>query len=336
MNRSRTVTAVVLLISAAAVLSGCAGLANARNASDEASLGAPAIEGSVSLVVPNAAGGPNDTIARLLSPAMEEALDAKVQVLNVEGAGGQLGITQIADAKPDGTTVGFTNLPSTIALYVDPRRGATFDAASFTPIAQVTNSYLSIAVNSQSPYETLDDLIAAAKDRPGELTWGTGGVMSNDHLAALDFEEKTGTDFNIVHFDGGAAKYTALLAGDVDVAPGSGDALVTQAEAGAYRVLAVLGPEPLAALPEVPTTAELGVDVTQPNAFIISGPAGMPADVASALGAAIETALADSTVAGKMEKLGYVPMYADSQQVSELWAEMESMKDLFLKAAQEG
>jgi tripartite-type tricarboxylate transporter receptor subunit TctC len=333
--KSKRPLAVVASI-AVLILTGCAGVGGSavEPSSGPSATGLPNPGSPVSFIVPNAAGGPNDTLARLIAPLMEEALGSQVQVINVDGAGSQLGITQLAAAKPDGHTIGITNLPSTIGLYTIPERQATFDVDSFTPLAQLTNSYLSIAVNSSSPYKTLDDLIKAAKAKPGQITFGTGGALSNDHLAAIDFERKTGTDFNIVHFAGGAAKYTALLAKDIDVITGSGDGLVTQANAGTYRVLTVLGPDKLEALPDVPVVDSLGYKILQPNAFIVSAPAGLSAELSSLYEKAISGALKDPGVVKKMAALGYVPIFLNGTQVEDLWTELnKSMKPLFLEAA---
>ena len=323
---------------AALALTACANAVGpAQSDTSAAATGLPDPQTPISFIVPTAAGGAGDTIARILAPYIEKTVGTKVQVINVDGAGGQLGIGKLAQAKPDGHTIGFTNIPTVIGLYTDPARGATFKRDSFTPLAQLTTNYLSVAVNASSPYKTFGDLIAAAKAKPGTITWATGGPLTNDHLAAVDVENKTGTDFNIVHLDGGAAKTTALLGNKVEVITGTGDAIVTQYQAKTIRVITILGPEKQDSLPETPTSKSLGYDITQPSGFFVSGPAGMPANVTTLLENAIATALKDTALIAQMAKLGYVPNFAGSAAFGTFWADQDAAQQpLILQAVKQG
>lgn len=325
MAHTRIIAAATVMASLA-LLAGCAEVTTSDSGDGDP-------DGPVQIIVPNAAGGASDTIARLLAEELTKTEGRKFSVVNVDSAGGQLGVQQLADAEPDGSTIGMTNIPTVIGLYTDPERDADFDRTNFTPLAGLNSSYLGVAVNTDSPYRTFEDLIAAAKENPGEISFATGGALSNDHLAGLDIEEKTGADFNIVHLDGGSAKMTALLGNKIDVVPGGPSAFVSQEEAGTVRVLAALGPEGSGFGSDVPTAESLGYDITQPTGFYLSGPAGLPDEIVEDYDAALEAALDNSDIVEKMDALGYAPKFMPSDKFAAFWEEQDELQVPLLESA---
>jgi tripartite-type tricarboxylate transporter receptor subunit TctC len=147
----------------------------------------------ISLIVSFSAGGPNDVAARILAPFLQNELGIPVQLINKPGAGGQVGHTAMALAKPDGYTIGYATLPLTVALCLDPDRKAVFTRKSFQTLAMQVVDPGTIYVRSDSPYKTTNDLIDAAKANPEGLKVGGTGLLSDDDLALWQFEKATST-----------------------------------------------------------------------------------------------------------------------------------------------
>ncbi|KUM36358.1 hypothetical protein AR689_20735 [Arthrobacter sp. EpRS71] len=156
----------VLAGSMALILSACAGQAGSPPAAAEADFPKPGA--TVEWVVPSAAGGGNDVVARIVAPAMQEHLGATIKVLNKEGGGQILGLNYLANAKPDGLTLGATNLPSILGRYLDPSKKAGFDRSSFTPIGSFGSNALVISVNTNSSHKDIKSLFDAVKAAPGQ------------------------------------------------------------------------------------------------------------------------------------------------------------------------
>ena len=167
----------------------------------------------ITVLIPYPPGGSTDVGARLLVPAMEKELGVPVQIVNKPGGGTQLGLAQLALAKPDGYTIGWTNVPSCLPTYLDPKRKATYARKDFQPIANVVVDPAMIVVRADSPFKTTKDLIDAAKANPGTIKAATGGLLTSDHLQTMQFEKLVGVKFVMVHFDGTGPASTALLGG---------------------------------------------------------------------------------------------------------------------------
>ena len=171
------------------------------------------------MIVAFPAGGSTDIGARILAAAAEKEFGQPITVVNKAGAGGQIGFTEVARARPDGYTLGFLNLPGMNTIIARSRaQGGCSAIDSFMPIInQVLDPGL-VWVKADSPYKTLADLIEAAKKNPGKISACTTGILSDDHLAILMMQEAAKVEFRIVHFDGGAQQITGVLGGHVDVA----------------------------------------------------------------------------------------------------------------------
>ncbi|MCH1881909.1 tripartite tricarboxylate transporter substrate binding protein [Agrococcus sp. ARC_14] len=280
----------------------------------------------VTLVVPFDAGGITDVFARLFAPELESALGTSVVIENRPGAGGQVGITSMLAAPADGYTIGFTNLPSTLA-YLDPARGATYDESSFSLLGGIGLSPTAIAVSSSGPYETLDDLIAAAEAAPGEITLATGGSgASDDFLASVELEETAGIDLNLVTFEGGSAdKVTALLGGDIDAVMGSVGGVLAQVASGDMRLIGTATPERSTLTEDVPTFTEAGYDVTISGTLNIAAPAGVPDDVAAALSAAIEEATSSPEFIEASAVAGFEVAFTTPEDFAADWAAQQDL-----------
>jgi len=278
----------------------------------------------ITVIMPWPAGGPNDLGARVLAPLVEKDLGVPVQIVNKPGAGSQVGITQLAQAKPDGYTLGVTALPTTIQLYVNPERKAIFDAKSFVPVATHTLDPLAIAVRADSPFKTLRELVEFAKANPGKLRAGTGGLLTITHFSIIQLEKATGAKFSVVHFEGGPQQMTALLGGHVDVNFDFPPQFMSNLKSGEMRALGVMDKVEHPYVPGVKTLTAQGYPISSATARVWSAPARTPREIVEILGRSIKKAMDTEEHKKRIGELWMVPRFMDSDQTTTYWAETEA------------
>ena len=259
-------------------------------------------ERPIEMIVAYSAGGGTDVAARTLAPFIEKYLgnDASITVMNKPGAGGEVGFTTLANAEPDGYTIGFINTPNIATIPIERDTRYTLD--SFQPIGNVVDDPGVFAVLPDSEYKNLDDLVAAAKERPGELTFSSTGIGSDDHLAMLKFERQSGADFRHVPFDGSAPARAALLGGHIDIGVINAGEAMPYVEEGQLRLLGQMGEERWEGAADVPTFTEQGYDLVSGSQRGIAAPAGMPQEYVDALATAIQKATQDPEFQKKAEE----------------------------------
>lgn len=269
----------------------------------------------IELIVAFAAGGTTDIGARVVAAVAEKELGQQVVVLNKGGAGGQLGWTELATSRPNGYTIGYVNLPNLSSILADPERQAAFTGESFTPIVNHIVDPGVIWVRADSPFQSLDDVVSAAKADPNTVRAATTGILGDDHLAILRVQQAAeGAQFRIVHLQDSAAQLKEVLAGNVDVGFDNVGGLVKYAQSGDIRILAVMDPEQSKFLPEVKTTTELGYpSVISSSSRGIVGPAGMDPEMVAKLEATFLKAMDDPEHIAKLEASGFTvrPMPTD-------------------------
>ncbi len=287
----------------------------------------------INMIVSFPAGGSTDIGARVVAGIAEKILGQPIVVVNRGGAGGQVGWTELARAKPDGYTIGFLNLPATNTTILDPERQAIFNEGSFTPIANQVLDPGVIWVAANSPYKTLKDLLDAAKAKPGTVRAATTGILSDDHLAILMVEEvNPGVNFRIVHLLGGAAQMKETLGGNIDVSFDNVGGIVPQVKSGQVRALAVMDTERSKFLPDVPTTKELGMPtVISSSTRGIGGPKGMDPAVVKKLQDVFAQAMKDPDHVKRLEDAGlaikimvgdeYVKYYNETHEKAKKYTE---------------
>ncbi|WP_203072749.1 tripartite tricarboxylate transporter substrate binding protein [Falsiroseomonas ponticola] len=231
----------------------------------------------LTMVVAFAAGGGTDLAARTIARFMERDLGQPVVVLNRPGAGGEIGFTELARARPDGLTIGFINTPHIVTLPIERR--TRFQLSDFTLIGNIVDDPGGLWVLADSPYRTLEELLAAARARPETIGYGTTGIGSDDHLAMLALERASGAKFLHVPFGGSAQVKQNLLSraipvGVMNVAEG-----VNEMNQGVLRPLAQMGETRWQPLAQVPTLREKGFDVIEGSMRGMAAPAGLPAPV---------------------------------------------------------
>ncbi|WP_416357759.1 Bug family tripartite tricarboxylate transporter substrate binding protein [Aureimonas phyllosphaerae] len=259
----------------------------------------------VTLVVPFAAGGSTDLVARTIAQKMSETLGQQVLVDNKGGAGGNLGATFVSQAQPDGYTI----LMGTIAthalsasLYAKP----PFDPiADFTPIVWLVTVPNVLTVNKDYPAKTVQELVARLKEKPGEEVYSSSGNGTPLHLSGELFKSMTGTDMVHVPYQGSGPALVDAVSGAVPI---NFDNLPSSTEfirSGALRPLAVTTKERAANFPDIPTMEEAGVPGYETNTWnALFGPKGMLPAVVATLNKAANEAIADPVVKARLAEVG--------------------------------
>jgi tripartite-type tricarboxylate transporter receptor subunit TctC len=310
-------TMKIAAITAAGLLTvGCANLGASPT---DAGSGYP--ESPITLIVAFDPGGSSDIGARLLADELEDELGVTVVVENRPGAGGQVGYTAIANAEPDGYTLGLTTLPGIAVSALDESRGAEYTVESFSPVALQVVDPLAIAVAPDSPYESLEDLIADAESRPGEITASTTGIGTTEHFGVLLLNREAGIDLRPVHFaDGASQAATAFLGGNVDVLFGNVGDFGSLLENDSIKVIGVAAEQPSAFVPDAQTTVSIGLDsVVIGSSRGYAFPAGTPQEAIDVVSAAVGAIMADADFQKRMTDLGLQPVYMDSVEYGEFW-----------------
>jgi tripartite-type tricarboxylate transporter receptor subunit TctC len=257
------------------------------------------------LQVPWPAGGSTDVGARIVAAIAEKKMGQPIVVTNRVGAGSQIGLTETARQKPDGYYLGYASLPALNTIILDPERKALFDLNSLVFIINQVIDPGIIWAKGDSPYKTLKDLLEDARKRPGEIRAATTGILGDDHLAILMLEEAAKVNFRIVHFDGGAQVFTAVLGGQVDVAFGNVGDIASKMKGNPLRVLMMMDPQRSKFMPDVPTTAELGFPkIISSSSRGMFGPAGIPDPILKKIQAAFGESMKDPDHMDKMDKSG--------------------------------
>ena len=265
-------------------------------------------EQNITFVVPFSAGGPTDTVTRLIAEPMSEELGVQIVVQNVEGAGGTVAAGQVAQAEPDGYTVlmhhiGMSTAP---ALYADLGYVPLED---FETVGLVTEVPMTIVARRDLEPETLEELADYVTENADTVTYANAGIGSSSHLCGLLFQEAIGVKLQEVPYEGTGPALTDLVGGQVDFMCDQTTNTTGQIEAGEVKAYAVTTPERVESLPDLPTTAEAGlpdVEVSVWHGLYV--PAGTPEDIVQRLSDALKVALADQGVIDTLADLGTGPV----------------------------
>lgn len=280
----------------------------------------------ITIIVPYAAGGATDIAARVLSTQMEKELGTTVQVVNKAGAASQVGLTELALAKPDGYSLGYAVNPAAIMSYLDPERKATYTRKSFQLIASQYTLPTVLSVKADSPYKSLKELMDAAKANPEKLKVGTTGLMGTPHVGILQLQQKTGASFAVVHFEGGAPQVTALLGGHLDVASNVVTEILPHLKSEKVRVLGIMDTQESKFLPGVKTMESQGYSVAASALGGLCAPSGTPRDIVDVLSLAAIKAMQTAEHKAKMDELGFTQLFKNADEYSKIWNQQE--KDL--------
>jgi len=257
----------------------------------------------VRFIVSFAAGGPNDTIARILGQYLSEQLGQQFIIEDHVGAGGNIGMQDVLASAPDGYTIGFVapNNAINATLYQHIPFDFVHDS---TPIAGTMKLANVMDVNIDFPAKTVAEFIAMAKAQPGKINFASGGVGTSPHMSGELLAIMTGIKLTHVPYRGTGPAMTDLLGGQIPVLfdnlPGS----IQQIKAGRIRALGVTTKERVASIPDVPTIGETVPGYEVSVWFGISGPKGMPPEIVAKLNAAINAVLANPKIKDRFHELG--------------------------------
>ncbi|MGL9621137.1 tripartite tricarboxylate transporter substrate-binding protein [Bradyrhizobium sp. U531] len=258
----------------------------------------------ITLIVPFAAGGPTDTLARILSERIAAELHTTVVVENVAGASGSIAGARVARAAPDGTTITIGHWGTHVL------NGAIFKLpydilGDFEPVAMIAMGTQLIVGRKTLEANSLKEMIAWLKANPGKATAGTAGAGTGAHVAGVFFKNKTGTDFQFVPYRGAGPAMIDLVAGQIDIMFDQASNSLPHVKSGAIKAFAVTSPTRLASAPDVPTVDEAGL----PGLYIsywhgIWAPKNTPREIVGKINAAIVAVLADASVKQRFGELG--------------------------------
>jgi tripartite-type tricarboxylate transporter receptor subunit TctC len=258
----------------------------------------------ISIVVPFAAGGPSDALARILGDRMRQTLGQTVLVENVTGAGGSIGVGRAVRAAPDGYTISYGHLGTHVfngAIYP-----LQYDMLTdFEPVVMLPSNPMVVVSKNAVPAKTLAELVAWLKANQDKISAGTAGAGSGSHIAAVYMQSFTGLKFQFVPYRGTGPALNDLVAGQIDIIVDQTSNSMQQIRAGKIRAYAVTDSKRVAAAPEIPTVDEAGLPgfhMTLWNGLWV--PKGTSKDIIAKLNAAVVEAMADPAVAKRLNDLG--------------------------------
>ena len=269
----------------------------------------------ITIVVPFSAGGPTDTLARIMSEPMRRFLGQTIIVDNTTGAGGSIGVGRVVRSAPDGYTLSIGHWGTHVvngAYYK-----LTYDLLTdLEPIAMIATNPQMVITRSVVPAQNLKELVQWIKTNQGKIQIGTGGIGSSSHIGGLYFLNRVGVKMDFVPYRGGAPAVQALLAGEIDLYMTQISGAIEHVRAGKLRAYMVTTSKRQAAAPEIPTTDEAGMPGLYTTVWHgIWVPKGTSADAKFKLNAAIVDTLADATVRKRFADLGQeIPPVSEQTQ----------------------
>jgi tripartite-type tricarboxylate transporter receptor subunit TctC len=284
------------LVTAVAIAAMAAGL--------NAAAAQPYPSRSITMIAPFPAGGPSDSLARILSEPIRAALGQPVVIENVAGAGGNIGIGRLARAAPDGYTIGIGQWSTHVVNAVT--YALPYDVlADFEPIALLAITPQLIIARKNFPADSVKDLVAWLKANPDKASAATVGAAGGAQVAGIYFQQATGTRFAFVPYRGGAPAVQDLIAGQVDIMFDQGANALGQVRNGAIKAYAVLTKDRWSALPDVPSIDEAGVSSLYVSYWHgLWAPKGTPKDIVAKLNGAVVNAMADAAVRQRFADIG--------------------------------
>jgi len=275
---------------------------------------------TIRLIVGVAAGGANDTVARMVAQALSERLGQPVVVENRPGAGGNIGLEAVVNAPPDGHTILFATSANVLAAAFYDKANVNF-ARDIAPVTSLVRGPLIMEVNPSVPAKTIPEFIAYAKANPGKINMASAGIGNTTHVAGELFMMLTGTKFTHVPYRGGAPAVTDLISGQVQVYFDGVSGSLDHVRSGRLRALGVTTAERADVLPNVPSIAEFVPGYEAGGWYGIGVPKNVPAEVVDRLNREINAGLADPKLKTRLADLGYVTFGGSSAEFRNMIAQ---------------
>lgn len=277
---------------------------------------------TIQIINPFPPGAVTDIVARIVAPKMSTLLGQQVVIVNKAGGGGAVGIQAARDSAPDGYTILVTPPPILLIPLINKNSG--FTMKDFAPLNLATSSPNTTVVKGDAPWKTLEDFLADAKKKPGELTYGSAGPGTTPHFIGELVKLKTGIDLTHVPLGSESAAATAVLGGHVNIAFLTLGTTRSHIEAGTMRPLAVASNRRLKDFPNLPTTVEKGFAELNLKIWVgFFAPAKTPPAALKRLAAAISDSLKDPEVAATIEKAQALIENLGPQEAAKFYAEEE-------------
>jgi tripartite-type tricarboxylate transporter receptor subunit TctC len=273
----------------------------------------------VRLIVGVAAGGANDTVARLVAQALSERLGQPVVVENRPGAGGDIGLEAVINAPPDGDTLLFATSANALSASFYDKPNVNF-ARDITPVASIVRGPLVMEVNPSFPAKTIPEFIAYAKANPGKINMASAGIGNTTHVVGELFMMLTGTRFTHVPYRGGAPAVADLIGGQVQLYFDGISGSLEYVRSGQLRALGVTTAQRAAVLPDVPSIAEFVPGYEAGGWYGIGVPKDVPAEIVDRLNREINASLADPKLKTRLADLGYVTIGGSSAEFGNMIA----------------
>lgn len=279
---------------------------------------------SIRIIVPYSPGGSTDIIARLIGEKLGASIGTSVVIENIAGAGGRVGTEVLRDASPDGYTIGLATAGSiTIPYVIEP--DLPYDPFSdFTFISNFAGYYSVLVAQADLPADTLEELIAYAKENPSALSYGTAGVGSSTHFMGEMLNQAAGISMTHIPFGGGASPLQSILTGDVQFGITSYATAKPFVDAGELKLLGVFADKRYDVIPDVPTVTEAVPGLAPPTQSPwfgmvgILGPIGMPDEIVGILSEEITKVAQDSDISAKLVGMGHAVSGGTSADLEEL------------------
>ncbi len=270
---------------------------------------------NVTVIVAYKAGSGTDNTARVLSKFAADKIGKTIVIQNLEGGSGSIGWTALSHARPDGYTLGFVNLPTLCSNIVEQLGDYKID--DFVPICNHVNETSMVMVSKNSPFNTLQELIAYAKENPGKLKASTNGMKASNHIGAELLAKSAGFKYMAIPYGGTADQLLALRQGEVDFSVAKEADIASMA--GEVKVLGVFAEKRMPSFPDAPTLGELGLyNKWYGSARAIVAPKGTPADVIAFYEEAFKKAMEDPEYIAAAKKAGVTTLYMNAEDTAKL------------------
>ena len=282
----------------------------------------------IELIVPWSAGGGTDRLARAIAPLLEEELGVSVPVINRPGGTGVVGHTAIAQAEPDGYTMGFI----TPQLLTGPILGMTeLSYHDLQPVAMINADPGAVTVSAEAPWETLGEFLDYAKANPGKVRVGNSGPGGTWHIVAVSLEREAGLDLIHTPYDGAAPAITDMLGGHIEAVTVSAVEVGPQVEGGLAKMLAVTSTERLDAFPDVPTAAEAGLALDLGTWRGLAVPSGTPDEIVQRLQDALQAVVENEEFRAFMNEEGFGLRFLGAEEFVDFLEVQEGTYEAFFE-----
>ena len=284
---------------------------------------------AIKLIVPFAAGGSTDIIARLTAEQMRKELGQAVVVENVGGAAGALGTMQVKNATPDGYTLGIATV-STMIVYPAAHPKPQYSLDDFVPITNIASMPNVMTVNPNFPAKDLNEFIKVVKANPGKYTFATSGVGSINHMLGESFQAYSGTKLIHVPYKGSGPAMQDVMGGQVDILFDQFPSSKTYIDSGKLKAIAAMSPQKIPGYPNVMTMEDGGLKGFTDEAWYgLLAPANVPSEVSNKLGEAMKKVMANPDLRKRLEDIGARPVgNSPAEFKAQVKSEIDRMKKL--------